>query len=78
VGRNYLKNFVRVNVKEPDPLGYIRTIDSITLHTLPMPDLILPGSPYKEGHLCLNFEIHAKSFLWNQIRILMQTFVSYA
>ena len=43
-----------------------------------MPDLILPESPYLKEHMCLNFEIHAKSFLWNQIRILIQTFISYA
>lgn len=32
VGRNYLKNFVRVNEREPDPLNYYRTIDSIKVH----------------------------------------------
>ena len=39
---------------------------------------MLPGSPYEADHLGLTFEIQAKSFLWNQIRILINTLICYA
>ena len=44
----------------------------------PTPDLIMPGSFLESDHITLNFEILAKSFLWNQIRILIYTFIYYA
>jgi tRNA pseudouridine(38-40) synthase len=79
VGRHCLKNFVRINTREPDPLGYVRSIDSIRLCRNPYPFLNFPAQSNEEDDIIsLAVEIKAKSFLWNQIRILVQTLVNYS
>ncbi|TNV76952.1 hypothetical protein FGO68_gene726 [Halteria grandinella] len=77
IGRHYLKNFVRVNTREPDPLNYYRTINSIKVHRQ-FSDLIIPNSPFEENYVQLGIEINAKAFLWNQIRILVFTLLKYS
>ena len=64
IGEKYMKNVCKVNEKEPDPKGYMRTINSIdfadkteTIDGVSVTDCTV--------------KIDAKAFLWAQIRILV-------
>ena len=54
----------------------MRSINSIKLYKTES-DLLLPGA-LKDSNTMLQVEVKAKSFLWNQIRILLWTMVQYS
>ena len=70
VGTHCLKNVVRITTAEPDPLGYIRTIDDIQITTAECQEsqlLILAQYPDLKDVVVENLyiRIKARSFMWN-------------
>jgi len=63
-GQNYLKNFVKVDNREPDPLGYQRIIKEIKYHEIVDGELGLMY-PWINGYKkTIMVEINARSFMW--------------
>jgi tRNA pseudouridine(38-40) synthase len=75
-GRHCFSNFVKINNREPDPLGYYRTVSSCRLIEKAETELLYSGD--SSLHETLYVEIKSKSFLWHQIRILVSTCLKYA
>lgn len=77
VGERCIRNLVKVNLREPDPFGYIRRIHSINVtESYDEQSLIYGGN--RALHKTLYIEIKAKSFMWGQIRIMVETCLKYA
>ena len=64
IGEKYMKNVCKVNEKEPDPKGYMRTINSIDFADKTE---MIDGVSVTD----CTVKIDAKAFLWAQIRILV-------
>ena len=76
-GTNCLRHFVKIDNREPDPLGYVRIIKSIHIHEVNDQELSLmyPHTGYKQTLLV---EVNARSFLRGQIRIMIMACLKFA
>lgn len=75
-GRKCFKNVVKLNNREPDPKGYIRNIHNVEILKTPkiFPEIHHSGIEIDK----IDIKISAKSYLWGQIRIMVQNMIKCA
>ena len=74
-GERCIKNLVKVNTREPDPKAYIRKLHSIKVTECANEQSLI----YNDALLkTMYIEIKARSFMWGQIRIMIETCLKFS
>ena len=75
-GRRCFKNVVKLNNREPDPKGYIRNIHKVEILKSDKFFAEIDHSGIEIDKI--EVKVVAKSFLWGQIRIMIQNMIKCA